>query len=61
VSKKKTPDPWHIVSRTLGKFAGPFSTELDCVFARSIATPDWSTGTDMDKARFDAWLLGPNS
>lgn len=48
--------PWHIVNRMSGKHIGPFTTELDCWFARSIATPDWATGIDMDKATFDEHL-----
>lgn len=57
MSKKKDLGPWHIVSRSLGTFAGPFSTELDCVMARNIAGPDWANGIDMDKATFDTWLM----
>jgi hypothetical protein len=56
---KKDIGPWHIVSRTLGKFAGPFSTQMDCMMARTIATPDWATGIEMNKADFDKWLKGP--
>ncbi len=49
------PDPngsWHIVSDITGKHIGPFTTELDCAFARSIATREWSTGIVMDRSRF---------
>lgn len=54
--KQNDPGPWHIVSRVSGKHAGPFTAELDCVMARSIATPDWSTGIAMDRETFDRHL-----
>jgi hypothetical protein len=60
-TKKKparNPGPWHIVNRLTGKHHGPFSSELDCVMARAIATPDWSTGIDMDREAFDRHLRG---
>jgi hypothetical protein len=56
--EQKNRGPWHIVSRVTGKHHGPFNTELDCVMARAIATPDWSTGIDMDSEAFDRHLYG---
>jgi hypothetical protein len=50
--------PWHIVSRTSGKHAGPFTTELDCVMARSIARDEFRDGTDMDDYQFNLHLYG---
>jgi hypothetical protein len=48
--------PWHIVSRSTGLHVGPFTTELDCVMARSIARNDWQDGMDMDREAFDKHL-----
>lgn len=48
--------PWHIVSRHTGRHAGPFTTELDCAMARSIATDEWRDGIDMDDKAFTMHL-----
>lgn len=48
--------PWHIVNRVDGKHAGPFTTELDCVMARSIGRPSWANAIDMDAATFERHL-----
>lgn len=56
MAKKNDDGPWHIVSRVSGKHIGPFSSQMDCVFARSIATPDWATGIDMDRDTFTQHL-----
>jgi hypothetical protein len=50
--------PWHIVSRVTGLHMGPFSTELDCAMARTIATLEWKTAIDMDRETFDRHLHG---
>lgn len=48
--------PWHLVSRSTGRHAGPFSTELDCVFARSIAREEFTNSVAMDDSTFTAHL-----
>lgn len=48
--------PWHLVSRMTGRHHGPFTTEVDCVMARAVATPDWSTARALDRVAFEAWL-----
>lgn len=50
--------PWHIVSRVSGKHLGPFSTALDCALARSVAGPEWVSGTDMDRVAFARHMAG---
>ncbi|SKN58095.1 Uncharacterised protein [Mycobacteroides abscessus subsp. massiliense] len=48
--------PFHIVNRLNGKHVGPFTTETDCALAKTIATPDWTTGIVMDKKQFKKHL-----
>jgi hypothetical protein len=50
--------PFHIVNRLSGKHVGPFTTESDCALAKTIATPDWTTGIVMDKKQFKKLFNG---
>jgi hypothetical protein len=50
------PSYWHIVNRLTGQHIGPFSTELDCALARSIAGPGWANGIDMNRKAFNKHL-----
>lgn len=50
--------PYHIVNALSHKHLGPFSSELDCVLARTIDVfgLGWLTAEVMDKDQFDAHL-----
>lgn len=54
--------PYHIVNQTTGKHLGAFTTEIDCLLARTLSNEfSWRTATIMDKATFAEHLASLSS
>lgn len=51
--RHRVSGPYHIVNTFSGKHVGPFTTELDCLMAKSIATPDWTNGKVLNQKDFE--------
>jgi hypothetical protein len=47
---------YHIVNSITGKHIGPFTTELDTVFARNIGTAGWPDGRVLNEEEFERHL-----